>query len=420
MKFSHIADVHIGSWRDPKMKILAEESFIKAIDISIQEKVDFLLIAGDLFNTAIPGIDQIKLAIKKLQELKEKNIPVYYIAGSHDYSPSGKTMLDIIEEAKLGINVTKGKINEQGKLQLQFTEDPKTGAKITGLIGRRGMLERKYYEALDTTNLEQENGFKIFMFHTSIDELKPKELQEMESNPISFLPKGFDYYAGGHVHIVAEYNEQNLTKKTEAQNTDNQNSKPRYQNVIYPGPTFPANFSELEKLNTGGFYIYDEGKLERKTLKIKETIIEKVLIENENPEQATTKIKNSLKNQDVQNKIILLRIEGQLSTGTTDQIEMKEIIQELYQKGAYFVMKNTNKLKTQEFKEIKIEEHHQEQIENKLIKEHLNQTENDFQDEEKLTKTLIQVLSQEKNEAEKQSDYEKRIQKDIDQTLESQ
>ena len=46
---------------------------------------------------------------------------------------------------------------------------------------------------LDLKNLEEEEGFKIFMFHTALTELKPKNLERMDSAPISLLPKGFDY-----------------------------------------------------------------------------------------------------------------------------------------------------------------------------------------------------------------------------------
>ena len=415
MKFSHIADVHIGAWRDPKMKILGEEAFIKSIDLSIQEKVDFVLIAGDLFNTAIPSIDGIKLVIKKLQELKDNNIPVYYIAGSHDYSPSGKTMLDIIEEAKLGINVTKGNINEEGKLQLQFTIDKKTGAKITGLIGRRGMLEKQYYEALDVKNLEDEEGFKIFMFHTSIDELKPEELKEMESNPISFLPKGFDYYAGGHVHIVTEPGDQNTEHSQFSKLAER-----GYKYVIYPGPTFPANFSELEKLGTGGFYIYNEDKLERQPLKIKETINKKITFKEKTPEEAEEIIKEELKEINPENKIILLRIEGTLTTGTSSQIKIKEIINTLYEQGTYYVMKNTSKITSKEFQEIKTTAGNNEEIEQKIIKEHLDQTPHNFKDEEQIIKELMKTLAEEKHEGEKQSDYEERIQKETDEIIKTQ
>ena len=72
------------------------------------------------------------------------------------------------------------------------------------MLGKRGSLEKMYYEKLVTENLEKEDGYKIFMFHSGIDELKPKEMENIISQPLSLLPKGFDYYAGDYVHIVED------------------------------------------------------------------------------------------------------------------------------------------------------------------------------------------------------------------------
>ncbi len=173
LKYAHFADVHIGSWRDPKLSDLSTRAFEKAVDCCIQHNVDFILISGDIFNTSLPPIDKLKSVVIKLKELKQQQIPVYIVAGSHDFSPSGKTMLEVLEEAGLFINVVKGEVNND-QLKLNFTTDQKTGVKITGMIGKKGMLEKSYYEALDRNSLENETGYKIFMFHTALTELKPK------------------------------------------------------------------------------------------------------------------------------------------------------------------------------------------------------------------------------------------------------
>ena len=153
MKFAHLADCHIGGWRDPKMRDISTTAFLQIIDKCIHEKVDFVLIAGDLFNTSLPGVERLRIVTEKLKELYDNNIPCYLIAGSHDYSPSGKTMLDVLESAGLCINVAKGKeIN--GRLQLSFTTDKKTGVKITGLPGLRGGLDKNHYRKLLKENLE--------------------------------------------------------------------------------------------------------------------------------------------------------------------------------------------------------------------------------------------------------------------------
>ena len=76
MKFAHMADCHIGGWRDPKMQDASTETFIKAVSICIEREVDFVLIAGDLFNTSIPSIDKLKIVFMKLDELRSAGIGV--------------------------------------------------------------------------------------------------------------------------------------------------------------------------------------------------------------------------------------------------------------------------------------------------------------------------------------------------------
>lgn len=401
MKFAHLADCHIGAWRDPKLKELPMQAFEKAIEKCIEEKVDFILISGDLFNTSLPGIEYLKRTVRKLKELKNKNIPIYVIAGSHDFSPSGKTILDVLEEAGLIKNVVKGSI-ENNKLKLGFTIDEKTKAKITGMLGKKGMLERSYYESLDKTNLEKESGFKIFMFHSAISELKPKELEKMDSNPISFLPKGFDYYAGGHVHIVKDV------------------SLEGYKNVVYPGPLFPNNFYELEKLERGGFYIYDNGKLRYEAIQIKNVFSINIDAEHKNPEKVMEEFNEKIKNKEVYDTIVLVRIEGTLEQGKPSDVSFKEIYNILNQKGNYYVMRNTTKLKSKEFEEIKTETGTTEEIEEKIIKEHLGQIKVDNVDnkkEQELTNKLMEVFSLEKHEGEKVYEFEERLKKEVSKVL---
>ncbi len=394
-----MADSHIGAWRDPKLKDLSMKAFIKAINIAIERKVDFILLSGDLFNTSLPGIEHLKQTTKKLKELKEKNIPIYIIPGSHDFSPSGKTMIDVLEEAGMLINVCKGTIKNK-KLILQFTEDEKTGVKITGLLGKRGMLEKKFYEELDKTNLENTQGTKIFMFHTALTELKPKELERMDSSPISFLPKGFEYYAGGHVHIVKNKSFEN------------------YKNIVFPGPLMPTNFSELEKLKKGSFYIYNHGKLELISIEVVKVFPIKIDADNKSPEEIYESMEQLTSGFDLSNTIVLIRIHGKLKNGKSTNINFKEYFKKLYNQKAFFVMKNIAKLTSEEFEEIKVKDSSVNDIEEEIITEHVGQIKNSLQNEERTTKEILRIICKEKHEGEKVYEYEERIKKDLNAILE--
>ena len=391
MKFAHTSDCHIGGWREDELKQLNLESFKKMIDVCIQEHVGFLLISGDLFDTSIPQIDTIKEVAQQLSRLKEENIDVYVIPGSHDHSPSGKTMIGVLEKANLCHNVFKLK---EGCLE--FTED-KTGAQITGIIGLSCGLERtKYKQLQNKEELEKKEGFKIFMFHTLLEEFKPKGWEKVPGENYTLLPKNFNYYAGGHPHFVME-------KKVES-----------YGLIAYPGPLFPNNFKELEELKHGGFFIVDD-QLNTKhvPLKIREVISLIIDVTDKAPLEVEEEIRTAIKNQETKDKVLTLRVAGCLKNGKPSDIDFKKIVEET--KDTYCFLKNTYKLTTKEFEEIQVESGNTEDIEEKIIEEHLGQIDiASLNMEEKwLTKRLLNCLNKEKHEGETKVDMEKRVIKDI-------
>jgi hypothetical protein len=247
-----MADLHLGGWREETLREIGIKTFEQAIDISIQEKVDFILISGDFFDSSNPTIDVMVKAAKKLYELKLNGIPVYVIEGSHDFSPTGRTILKVFQEAGLLKRVTSG-METDGKLILKGIVDEKTKVILYGISGTRRSLEKADYTRLDRVELEKREGQKIFLFHSAIEELKPNNLYQMESMPISLLPKGFFYYAGGHIHGRGEY------------------ELGEYKNLVFPGALFPNNMDELLTFKGGGFYLvdYDNGVINKKYIQIK-------------------------------------------------------------------------------------------------------------------------------------------------------
>ena len=391
-----MADCHIGGWRDEKISVLGLEAFKGALAQSVIKKVDFILISGDLFNSALPPIDKLKEVVIALKKLKSFDIPCYVIPGGHDFSPSGKTMLDVLEHAGLLINVCKGIVIDN-KLKLNFTVDPKTNAKITGMMGKKGMLDKKYYEELDR-GIENEPGFKIFMFHTAISELKPKELEKMEAYPVSLLPKNFDYYAGGHVHIVRNENIGG------------------YKNVTYAGALFPNNFRELEELHNGGYYLFEDGKVTWNPVVVKNIEVLKFNCDFKVPSQIEKEIIEKLKDLDVKDKIVTMRVEGELASGKPSDINFNEIFGILYHKGAYFVMKSTSLASTKEFESVKSNASSIEEAEELVIKKNIGQT--SIKNEEELIKNLMKTFSLEKQEGETKFTFEKRLLDELNKIVE--
>ena len=382
MKFLHMADCHVGGWREEKLNDLSIEHFRKAIDAALNENVGFVLISGDLFDVAMPGFDIINSVAKELSRLRESNVDVYIIPGSHDYSASGKTALNILESAGLCVNVYKLENDE-----LKLFED-KTGVKITGILGRRGGLEKEDYKKLIKENLENEKGFKIFMFHTALEEFKPRDLDEVECTSYLSLPKNFDYYAGGHVHYLFDI------------------VKEKYGKIVYPGPLFPNNFKEIEELKRGSFCIVDDKlNLQRKYLEIKNGV-ESFTVSGKSPNEINAQIEKIIEISDFSDKVITLRVAGELETGKVSDVKIREFAKRMEDKGAFHVMKNTNKLKLKEFEEVRLEGEVKD-IEKELIKANLGQFK--VENEEVLTNELMELFSVEKLEGETNSVFEIRV-----------
>ena len=386
MRFAHLADCHLGGWRDQRLRETNSKAFVMVIDKVLGLNVDFVLIAGDLFNTSMPPIEALRLAVEQLKRLKDAGIPVYAIAGSHDFSPSGKAMIHVLDAAGLLHDVFVGEVVD-GKLKLAFTVDPKTGVKIAGMIGKKGGLDRVLYDGLIREHLESEQGTKIFLFHCALAEIKPKELEDMDAMPVSYLPRGFVYYAGGHVHVTENVSVGGL------------------KNIVYPGPTYPNNVAELEKLGRGTFVLYDEGTITHVPIEPHPVVCVSVECSGSSAD-AERQLREVLSERKVGEAIVTVRVRGKLSAGKSSDIPFDAITQELYTRGAFAVLRNTSALCSEEFREVKVAQGTVEDVERELIAGQKERRD--------LVPPLMNALSAQKDEGEKVADFERRVRAEMD------
>ena len=402
--FAHLSDIHIGAFRQPLLQDLALKSFTRAMDICIERAVDFIIVSGDLFDSNIPDMALANAAVKKIREVTKKGIPFYVVYGSHDFSPTQTSIVDLIESAGLFKKVTKGKMND-GKLQLEFQVDERTGAKLCGISGRRLGIEKEYYNILDRASLEREEGFKIFVMHGAVSEYKPKYAAESESIPLSSLPKSFSYYAGGHIHEKLLSNEYGYS-------------------LAYPGTPFGADYRDLETTARGqerGFFIVNFASKVEKIEFVPVSICGYELIEYDANGKPAMKVQEDLlklaeKGDRPSNRLILLRVSGEMAGGKTSEIDFQRVRRTLRENGALEVLLNYQRLISKEYSAVRVagmgEEVHK--IEERLFKENIgtvrvSNPKLKGDSGVRISRDLLAALKQAKKENETKGSHETRI-----------
>ena len=155
--------------------------------ISINDKVDFVIFAGDVFHTPTPSGTAILQMANALKRLKQNGIESFFVLGEHDISRVRTTPIPYVYH------------------NLEFSkyigrEEPVyyKNVMIVGLdkIRKNEMegLEEKFSKLESLAS--KHDGHKILVLHQGITEVN-KFAGEINSTD---LPKNFTYYAMGHLH----------------------------------------------------------------------------------------------------------------------------------------------------------------------------------------------------------------------------
>ena len=198
MIFSHISDTHLGleQYGLEEREQDVYDSFNQAIDISIKDKVDFVIFAGDIFHTPNPSGTAILQMANALKRLKQNSIESFFILGEHDISRIRATPVSYVyHNLEFSKYVGRGEpVYHKDVMIAGFDKIRKN--EITP-------FEEKFRK-LDSL-AKQHSGHKILVLHQGITELN----QFAGELNASDLPKNFTYYAMGHLHdkIVKDFDQ---------------------------------------------------------------------------------------------------------------------------------------------------------------------------------------------------------------------
>ncbi len=212
IRFIHSGDIHLGApfkglrslseaWSQ-KLYNAIPEAYECLVDTCINREVDFLLLAGDVFDTETVSYAHYHRFLDGLRKLDSHNIPVYICAGNHDpYAnwvsifPDLPDCVHFFPSEEAGYEVFNK--NDQPLAYIcsrGFTNQPSHNDIAEGITR---------YKAQVKTCVQA--PFAIGMLHTgfTIDARKaPCSLATLEAADM-------DYWALGHIHQMLQYTPEN-------------------------------------------------------------------------------------------------------------------------------------------------------------------------------------------------------------------
>ncbi|MFO8067256.1 MAG: metallophosphoesterase [Bacteroidales bacterium] len=199
IKFVHTADLHLdtpfkgltqhNATLAERLKNATLKSFDNIVDLCINEKVDFILIAGDIFNSDQQSLSAQISFIKNLNRLHENNISSYFVCGNHDPLESWLPSLKLPETSVRfgGKNVEK----------YYYKKDGQVLADIYGISyfskETKENLAKKYEV------IGEKAAFSIAVLHGTTGN-SGSHIPYAPFSPEDIKSKAFDYWALGHIH----------------------------------------------------------------------------------------------------------------------------------------------------------------------------------------------------------------------------
>ncbi|EAD7948590.1 exonuclease SbcCD subunit D [Listeria monocytogenes] len=198
IQFLHMADLHLDSpfiglstLPQPLFSAIQESTFQsleRITTVAIKEAVDFVLIAGDIYDSEDQSVRAQARFAKEMKRLEAANIPVFMIHGNHDFIEKHK------EKLALPSNVHV--FSEQVEVMSHKTA---TGVSVN-IYGFSYNERHIRSSRVGEYKIQGDADFHIALLHGSEvssseehDVYAPFRVQEISK-------KGFDYWALGHIH----------------------------------------------------------------------------------------------------------------------------------------------------------------------------------------------------------------------------
>ncbi|MCM1253588.1 MAG: exonuclease SbcCD subunit D [Clostridium sp.] len=214
MKFLHLADLHLGK-RVHDFSMLEDQKHIlgEIGNIIDNERIEGILIAGDIYDKTVPSTEAVQLFDRFLTEIAGKKIPVFLIGGNHDSVERLSFGAEILADSRVYVaGVYQGDIkpvtckDAYGMIDIYLLPFIKP-AYVRHVFPEQAQEINSYQEALSLVmeRIKTDKGRRnILVAHQFVTGAKRCDSEEISvgglDNVDASLFADFDYVALGHIH----------------------------------------------------------------------------------------------------------------------------------------------------------------------------------------------------------------------------
>jgi len=206
----HLADLHLG-WtpRDLPADTAAavrgrrDALLAQAVDLALAERVDLVVIAGDLFESYRPEPGLVAAALRQLGRLVEAGVALVTVPGNHDELTYARSVYRLEAESWPGVLVTRPDPGPVASVRLAGVDVHVTALAYVGGVTPTHEPLRRFPRAAG-------EGIQLAAFHGTLvgPHVRPGDpFAGGRSLPIdqrALAAAGFDYVALGHLHVPQE------------------------------------------------------------------------------------------------------------------------------------------------------------------------------------------------------------------------
>ena len=222
MRFLHTADWHIGKQLRGRSRIGEQEQVLAEIlDIAARERIDCVLVAGDLFDSQAPPPDAERLAYNFFAELIDRKIAAVVAGGNHDHPRRLAALRQLLDPLRIFIRPEPCRPEDGGIIEVTVRDERARIAVLPWISEGRIVEAEQLFGPEDTWYAEySENvalmvemlaaGADILVAHLYVQAAQPtgSERAIHISQPYEISPHRFpptlQYAALGHLHRPQE------------------------------------------------------------------------------------------------------------------------------------------------------------------------------------------------------------------------